>query len=147
MPAITRRARTKKAPTPQQDIAYATRFVPSFAMPGRWAGGQEWRDFTLRQPILVACRDVLVNQLSALPWQITAREVDEENQYEDEIDYYTDIFRKAAGENFDIWLERGLQDLLTLPVGWADEIGRFKDGTLAWVNDLDGVTVYPTYNP
>lgn len=132
---------------PRQQAALAQLFVPSYVNPSGWVDGQRWREFVKQQPVMINCRDVLISQLSALPWQITARKVEEEEDYADEIEYYTDILRHAAGESFDIWLERGLQDLLTLPVGWNDEIGWYKDGTLAWVDNLDGVTCYPTYNP
>lgn len=146
------KARTKTVPRSRQREAFlgvqtAPRLLPPYTHPVGWVEGWRWREFVKQQPVMGVCARVLIAQLSALPWNIVARDADETDKLRDEIEYHTDVLNKAAGENFDIWLERGLQDLFTLPMGWNSEVGYFKDGTLAWVDNLDGATLAPTFDP
>jgi len=145
---VIEKARTKEVPKSRQidENPFFLRLIPKFQNP-QWAHAAAWREFVRQQPIMMACRDVLIQQLIALPWLIVANDNDETNNLKDEINYYTDVLNKWNGEDFDTGIERTFQDTLTLPFGGANELGYFKDGTLAWIKNIDASTLYPTLDP
>lgn len=138
---------------------FLRRTIPAWGSPG-WMEAERWRRVVYNLPVAIDCRDALVNELVAADWAVKARDPKEEDAVADDIEHYTDVLNPDMGNaivGFDMWVEKGAQDLLTIPVGWNNEIVRYPPGTgplsrphekghVYKVAYMDGATVYPTYD-
>jgi hypothetical protein len=145
------------------EVPYLWKLPTLWQMP-QWAQASQWRWFISNQPIAMLCRARLINYLLGLPWEITAKDPNEKDKVEEDARYYTAWVLR----NFDLVLDKLWQDALDLPVGGVVEIVRWPVGakpiiregeeeykvtrdhpkghTFKLVN-LDGATVFPTYEP
>lgn len=140
-------ARTKTVPNSKQVLPYIDKFLPYIIQPNG-ATGNAWRTFVRSQPMMLNCRDLLAMQLTNLDWKISARNTDRTEELADEIDYYTtDVLNKWNDEDYDTGIERCVDDLTSTPFGAIVEIGRYLDGSVAWVRNMDSATCYPTTDP
>jgi hypothetical protein len=93
----------------------------------------------------------MTSNICDLDWKITPRKSDQRDELKGTIDYYEKFFRKGGYSGLD-WigfLEWFLSDLNDLPFGTGWEVGRkgdSEDGRAAWLEPLDGGTLYPTNN-
>jgi hypothetical protein len=127
---------------------YFSRYVPYWGVP-QWLDGRLWRNIVRSQPILMICRDFIVNTILSLDWQIIARDSEKRKTYEDDIDYYTRGILKDFGVAYTDLVEWVVQDLYDLPFGAGVEMGRQNDdpnGKIVWLEPLDGTTLFPTLN-
>lgn len=138
---------------------YLTRVLPAWQTP-QWMEADRWRRVVYNLPVAIDCRDALIDDLVASDWEVRAKNPKEEDTLADDIKHYTDVLSPNMGHavrGFDPWVEKGGQDLLTLPIGWNNEIVRFPDGRgplsrphptghVAWIAYIDGATMYPTYD-
>jgi hypothetical protein len=100
---------------------------------------ESWRNIVGRAPIVALCKRTLTLEITAVPWRVVSDD-------EEEIAYYSDVINSANGETFDLFIERLIDDVLTVPFGGAVEVTRYRDGTLAMFYHVDGATLFPTYN-
>jgi hypothetical protein len=133
-------------PVTTEEIGSFVQRIPAAFSHPQWATSQGWRNAVMQQPVMLACQGILIQQIISQPWLIVAKNTDETEKYKDEIEYYSDVLRKWGGEDFDTGVDRAGQDLLTIPFGCAVERGYYQDGTLAWIEPMDGATLYPTYD-
>lgn len=150
-----------KAKTPKKkslDQVALSRVPLSWVTPSMSA--DRWRRVVRQQPVAIVARDRLITYVQALPWEIRARQTSDENKYSGDVDYYTDLLRKAnRGRGFDTWLDLLWQDGLDLPIGGNTEVVRYPksfkpdgvsgDHPVGHVYDLinmDGATLNTTYN-
>ena len=138
--------------------------IPTLWQTPQWAQANQWRWFVYNQPIAMLCRARLVNYLLGLPWEITAKDPNEKEAIEEDAHYYTSWVLR----NFDLILDKLWQDALDLPVGGVVEIVRWPMGVKPIIKEgeeeykvtrdhpkghafrlvnLDGATVFPTYEP
>lgn len=140
---------------------FLTRTLPLFQTP-HWMEAERWRWAVANQPVSIVCRDTLINDLAAAEITIKARDEDEAEELEEDVDYYTDLLLNNTWANgfkgLDFWIEAGGQDLHTLPVGWNSEIVRWPidinppdlslrpnpKGHPSKIVFMDGATVFPT---
>ncbi len=108
-------------------VSYLDRLLPRWSFP-LWSSVAQWRYFVRMQPIAMVCRNKIITQISALPFTVKVRAPYRINDYEDEIEYYTEFLRHADDETFDLWVERMLQDGLDLPIGGVSEVVRWDTG-------------------
>lgn len=99
---------------------------------------EQWRYIVARSPIAALCIRTLILQITAIPWKLVGDD-------EDEVTYYTDLIEAANGETFDLFVERLVQDMLSVPFGGAVEPVRYRTGELAGFYHVDGGTLFPTY--
>lgn len=142
---------------------YLWRIPTIWRMP-QWQQANQWRWFVYNQPIAMLCRARLINYLLGLPWEITAKDPDEKDKVEEDARYYSAWVLR----NFDLVLDKLWQDALDLPVGGVVEIVRWPAGVKPVIQEgeeeykvtrdhpkghpfrlvnLDGATVFPTYEP
>lgn len=146
-PQPTREKRQRSLPI--SDV-YFTRIVPVWSQPTSLSPNQ-WRAWAANQPVASTCKETMVSNLTALDWKITPRESDKRDELKGTIDYYERFFRLGGHSGLD-WvgfLEWFLADLLDLPFGTGWEVGRKGDepgGRAAWLEPIDGGTLYPTNN-
>jgi hypothetical protein len=138
---------------------YLTRILPMWQTP-QWMEAERWRRVLYNLPAAMVCRDVLISDLMASDWEVRAKDDKEEDALADDIEYYADVLNPDMGfglVGFDAWIEKGAQDLLTVPAGWNNEIVRWLpgDGPLSRPNPkghvyqivyMDAATVFPTYD-
>jgi hypothetical protein len=127
---------------------YFQRYLTPWAIP-MWAEANMWRRFVRYQPVAMVCRDTLIANFIAQEWKIQARESSEKEQYAKQIKEYTRFFEDFDGMGFAGHMEWVLGDLLDLPFGGASEVGRMNndpEGSLAWVENIDAATLFPTNN-
>lgn len=138
--------------------------IPTIWQMPQWAQANQWRWFVYNQPIAMLCRARLINYLLGLPWEITAKDPNEKDAVEEDAKYYTAWVLR----NFDLVLDKLWQDALDLPVGGVVEIVRWPAGVKPVIQEgeeeykvtrdhpkghpfrlvnLDGATVFPTYEP
>lgn len=149
MPKQPQKLEISRQPTEiGQDLpAFLLRILPIWGQPS-WLEGKMWRTVEQNQPVAVACRDALTDDILTLDWKIVAKDADKTDQYKDDIMYYTDLFYLGYDTmdqtNFIEWI---MKDMLTLPFGAGAEIGREgdkPDGKVLWIHPIDGATLYPT---
>ena len=99
-----------------------------------------WRNIVGKSPIASLCRRTLILEITAVPWKVLSED-------EEDVGYYTDLLRSANGESFEVFIERLVEDVLTVPFGGAVEVSRYRDGMLAMIYHVDGGTLFPTYDP
>jgi|WetSurMetagenome_2_1015567.scaffolds.fasta_scaffold00049_68 hypothetical protein len=131
-----------------QEPAYLYRLVPQWSIPS-WAEASAWRRFVRYQPIAIVCRETLIANLLALDWLIEPRESTMRDELKADINYYTKLFNDFSGLDYAGHLSWLCTDILDLPFGGASEIGRMgdtPDGKVAWVENLDAGTLFPTLN-
>lgn len=148
---------------------YLTRIVPQWQTP-EWLAANRWRQIVANQPIAAVCRETIINDLIASDFEIRAKDPKEQSKYESDIEAYTDVLEVNIGSGligFDFWIEKGIQDLTTLPIGWNNEVVRLgsKPGTYPSSSGgqyvfkgenpkghvfkivfMDGSTIFPTYD-
>ena len=132
-------------------LNYLYRIIPAWMNP-QWTDAVLWRNFVLSIPVATLCRDTLINGLLDLSWKVAARDPNQQDELKDDIVYYTDLFNQSGYDRDVDWSNRiewlG-KDLLDLPFGCAEEIGRENDkptGRVAWTRLLDAGTLMPTLN-
>ena len=100
----------------------------------------QWREVVARAPVVGVCIRTLITQITAIPWAIIGDD-------EEEVKYYTSVLQHANGENHDTFVERLVQDVLTIPFGGAVEVVRYPtDGVVASTWHVDASTMFPTYD-
>lgn len=131
---------------------YFLRNVPIWNPPS-WQGAEMWRNFVMRQPIALICRDTIANYLNSLDWAIVARDSDQRDELRETVKYYTRLLERGSTYYYDMdfasHVEWIVKDLYDLPFGAASEIGRVDDnpeGDVVWIRPLDGGTCAPTLN-
>lgn len=129
---------------------YLLRQMPVWNNPN-WLHADVWRAFVQQQPIAVLCRDAIASYLLSLDWALVAREADKQDEYKDDIKYYTRLIERGNAYYNDIdfatHIEWIVRDLFDLPFGTASEIGReynAPSGKVVWVRPMDGATLSPT---
>lgn len=127
---------------------YINRIIPQYVAPA-WGEADFWRRAVSGQPFATICRDILIDKLLALDWKIEPRESDKRDEYKEEIDYYTQFFEHNDSIDYTELIEWVNKDALDLPFGGAVELGYEGDdpnNNLAWIEPLDGGTLFPTFN-
>jgi hypothetical protein len=127
---------------------YLTRYIPQWGQP-MWMQGQMWRYAVQAQPMAVACREALISMLANLDWRIESRDSDLRDEYKGDITFYTKFFSNNSDWDYTDLIEWIGKDLLDLPFGSAVEVGRDNNdpkGQIAWIEPLDGATLFPTLN-
>lgn len=127
---------------------YINRILPQYSQPA-WGEALFWRRAVAGQPFATICRDILIDKLLALEWKIEPRESDKRDDYKTEIQYYTKFFENTGDYNYTEIIEWVNKDALDLPFGGAAELGYEGDdpnNNLAWIELLDGGTLFPTYS-
>ncbi len=129
---------------------YLLRQMPIWNNPS-WLHADVWRGFVHKQPIAVLCRDAITSYLLSLDWTIVAREADKQDEYKEDIKYYTRLLERGNAYyndlDFSTHVEWIAKDLFDLPFGAASEIGReynAPSGKVVWIRPLDGATLAPT---
>lgn len=140
--------------------SYLTRWVPAFQNPG-WTDAQRWRNIVHRQPVAGLCQGNLVRDCQGTQFEIRPKNPKEEDSLADDIEHYTEVVNPdmpGALSGFDVWIDVGVKDLLSLPIGFNNEVVRFPDGYgplsrdhgrgghVAWIAYMDGATVSVTYD-
>ncbi len=140
--------------------AYLTRILPLWSTP-QWMEAERWRRVVYNIPGSIVCRDTLIADAIASDWEITAKDPDEKDAVQEDADYYTDVLNGielgAGITGLDPWLEKMLQDMLTIPAGGSSEIVRWPPGTgplsrphpkghVHQIIYMDGATIFPTYD-
>lgn len=138
--------------------------IPTMWQIPQWQQATQWRWFVYNQPIAMLCRQRLINYLLGLPWEIVARNPNEQEALREDCRYYTDWVLV----HFDTFVDKLWQDALDLPIGGNIEIVRWPVATLPAIQDgpetymvtrehprghpfklvnIDGSTLFPTYAP
>lgn len=129
--------------------SYLTRILPQWQTPD-WLQAGRWRQIVYNQPVAVICRETIVNDLIASDFEIRTVNPKEATKYASDIEAYTDILNVDIGNGligFDFWLEKGIQDLTTLPVGWNNEVVRHPSGPGTYASPSGGDYVFKGVNP
>jgi hypothetical protein len=108
-----------------------------------------WRNTVLHQPLAVICRDTMISNIMALDWKIEPTESEQRDELKSEINYYSKFFNYTGEYDYTDIIEWIGKDMLDLPFGGAMELGRIGDdpnGKIAWIELLDGATLFPTLN-
>jgi hypothetical protein len=156
MPAQTETLAVPKQPAdrPEDQRAihiptFLSRILPYYGQPA-WLEAQHWRQFVRSQPVAIICRDTLIQNMLNLEWDIVPRSPDDSgSKVRKAIDYYKELFTYLE-DDFDIYLELLLQDMLDLPFGACSEVGRWDDEPdqpVIWAEHIDSATLFPTGNP
>lgn len=129
---------------------YLVRQIPLWNNP-QWLTADIWRAFVHKQPIAILCRDAITSYLLSLDWAIVARESEMQDEYKEDIKYYTRLLERGnayySDVDFSNHVEWIVKDLFDLPFGGASEIGReynSPDGKVVWIRPLDAGTLAPT---
>jgi len=112
-----------------------------------WYSSKSWRNFVLKQPVAVNCKETLIAQISSLDWKVDSVDPNMRDEYKSEIDYHTKFIDKNQDYDFITMVEWIASDYLDLPFGGAAEVGRLGDkpnGKVVWIKLLDGGTLFPT---
>ena len=73
---------------------YLVRQMPIWNNPN-WLHADVWRTFVHKQPVAVLCRDAITSYLTSLDWAIVARESDKQDEFKDDINYYTRLLERG----------------------------------------------------
>ena len=129
---------------------YFIRQLPIWNNPS-WLQADVWRAFVQKQPIAVLCRDAISSYLLSLDWTLVSREADKQDEYKEDIKYYTRLLERGNAYytevDFASHVEWIVRDLFDLSFGGASEIGReynAPSGKVVWVRPLDAGTLAPT---
>ncbi len=99
-----------------------------------------WRRVVAQAPVVGACVDTLIMQITGLNWAI---EADDDAL----VEKYTLLLNMADnGGGFESLISRVAEDALTVPFGGAFELGSYPDGEVAWIAHLDAGLLGPTYD-
>lgn len=130
--------------------SFLLRQAPIWNNPG-FLNADVWREFVRKQPIAVLCREAITNYLISLDWAITSRDSEKQDEYKQEILYYTRLLERGhayyTSMDFTSHIEWIIKDLFDLPFGAASEIGRENndpEGKVVWIRPLDGGSLAPT---
>ena len=138
---------------------FIQRQVPLWSTP-QWLSAERWRRLVYNQPIVTTCQDAIISDVVAAKFDIRPRKAENEEKLQLEIDHYLRVVNPDIGSGirgFDPWIKKGLQDMLTLPVGWNNEIVRWPVGGSPFRSQhpkghvykivfIDGATIAPTYD-
>lgn len=137
--------------------------LPTLWQIPQWAQANQWRWFVYNQPIAMLCRQRLINYLTGLPQEVTARDPNEKDALKEDCKYYN----KWVLKKFDLIFELLWQDALDLPIGGNVEIARWPVGTKPVIKEgdeeykvtrdhpkghpdrlifIDGASLFPTYD-
>lgn len=119
---------------------YLTRVLPSWATPAA-NNAETWRKAVRKVPACIDCRDVLIQRLLALPWEVAAKSTSEQAQYAEECAYYAEVFGHANNQDMGTFLDLLWQDALDLPIGGNAEVVRDAQGRVVQLYNLDGATL------
>ena len=129
---------------------YLIRQMPIWNNPN-WLHADVWRQFVHKQPVAVLCRDAITSYLLSLDWTIVSRDAEMQDEYKEEIKYYTRLLERGNAYyndlDFSTHVEWIAKDLFDLPFGAASEIGReynAPSGKVVWIRPLDAATLAPT---
>lgn len=129
---------------------YLLRQMPIWNNPN-WLHADIWRQFVHKQPVAVLCRDAITSYLLSLDWTIVSRDAEMQDEYKEEIKYFTRLLERGNAYyndlDFSTHVEWIAKDLFDLPFGAASEIGReynAPSGKVVWIRPLDGATLAPT---
>jgi len=137
--------------------AYLPRILPQWQSP-QWMQAERWRLAVRNQPVAIVCRDNIIANVLATPWQIRAKDTNAQDEYLPDIEYYTERVLNDDLQDFDTKMEETLQDTLDLPIGGNVETIRWSAGTgppglAPWdkghvyrIVHVDGATLYPTHD-
>ena len=132
---------TTPKPTAIREPPALTRFPVSFLTPSQ-LNASTWRSLVAGAPIVRACVQTLVMQISGLEWSL-------EGEDDKAKEYFTTVLENADaddGGGWEVYLSRIIKDTLEVPFGGAAEIGTYPDGVVAWSSHVDGATLVPTFN-
>lgn len=127
---------------------FLLKYVPTFLRPV-WYEASMWRNFVLKQPVAIDCREAIISWMCSLDWKLEPRESTEREELKDDIKYYTRFFENNGNIDFIELLEWLGTDYLDIPFGGAIEVGREgddPDGRVLWIEPLDGGTLFPSLN-
>src|SRR3990170_2014593 len=127
---------------------YINRIIPAYSQPS-WQEADFWRRAVAGQPFATICRDTLISKMLSLDWKIEPRDADQRDEYKEEIKYYTKFFENTGDYEYSEIIEWVCKDALDIPFGGAAELGYEGDdpnNNLAWIELLDGGSLFPTYN-
>lgn len=137
--------------------------LPTLWQIPQWAQANQWRWFVYNQPIAMLCRQRLINYLTGIPQEVSARDPKDKDALEEDCRYYN----KWVLKKFDLIFELLWQDALDLPIGGNVEIARWPVGTKPVIKEgdeeykvtrdhpkghpdrlifIDGATLFPTYD-
>jgi hypothetical protein len=125
------------------------RVIPPWVNPTRSQTADVWRRIVAAQPVAVDCREFLISSYLSLDWKIEPKVSDQRDELKEEIKYYTDFISYTGDYYYDEVVEWIGKDLLDIPFGAGAEMGRMGDqpkGRMAWIELLDGGTLFPTHN-
>lgn len=130
--------------------SYLSRIIPSYGYSG-WLEANRWRQVVRSQPLAIACRDTLLDNVKNLEWDVVPSDPDtsSDKQIKRAVQYYGDLLEHINDGDFDAYVDLMGQDLMDLPFGAAAEVGREDDnpnGPVLWVNHIDAATLFPTYD-
>lgn len=137
--------------------------LPTLWQIPQWAQANQWRWFVYNQPIAMLCRQRLINYLTGIPQEVSARDPKDKDALIEDCKYYN----KWVLKKFDLIFELLWQDALDLPIGGNVEIARWPVGTKPVIKEgdeeykvtrdhpkghpdrlifIDGATLFPTYD-
>ena len=128
--------------------AFLWRLLPSWLRPV-WYEAEMWRNFVLKQPVAMDCKDTLIASVSSLDWKIEPRDSSQRDELKEDIKYYEKLLQNGSGMDFIELIEWLGQDYLDIPFGAGVETIRDPDsaeGKVVWLEPLDGGTLFPTLN-
>jgi hypothetical protein len=120
-----------------REPAYLTRSPAAF-FDATSLTAPQWRRVVAAAPVVRACIQTLVMQITGLKWEIQGED-------DDLVEYFTLVLNGSDdGAGFENMIARVVEDALTVPFGGAWEIGSYRDGTVAWLAHLDAGLMRPT---
>lgn len=107
----------------------------------------DWRYIARRQPIVMICIGNHIMRIQALPWDIRAKDPNENDDLKETINAHRKIFREFGGIGFLNGIDKLLQDYFMVPFGGAIEPVKYSDNKLFKIVNIDAATLSPTQNP
>jgi hypothetical protein len=105
-----------------------------------------WRYVARKQPVVMDCISSLTMNVQSKPWDIRARDANDNDELKDSINYHKKIVLEAGGFGYLNLIDTLLQDYYMIPFGGAVETVRYSDGKLFKIVFIDGSTLYPNMN-
>ena len=137
--------------------SFLRRLLPQWTSP-EWMQAERWRRLVKNQPVAEVAMGSIIANVLATPWIVRAKNTEEADDLQADVEYYTDQVLNDEVEDFDTKMEETLQDTLTLPIGGNMEIVRWPPGqgppgitpdpkgTVHRIVHVDGSTLYPTHD-
>lgn len=133
----------------QQDISVASPYISRYVLPlarPEVLPVQGWRNAVKAQEVIGIARDTITSYIISTPWRIEPSNPDTGDRYDNEVQYYTDMFNSFDG-GYEDHLELVLQDMLDTPLGGCTELVRDPDvpgGRVVNYQHMDAATLFPT---